>query len=108
MKILKFGGSSVGSPERIKSIIAITTDTKRYAPGEIRGIVVSAFQGVTDSLIALAQQATAHNDTYRENLKALERRHIEALESLIPVADRSKAIATVKATMNELEDLLQG
>lgn len=108
MKILKFGGSSVGTPERITSIIAITTDTLRYPPGEIRGIVVSAFQGVTDTLIELARQATEHKETYRENLKALEQRHINALDELLPVTERSKAIATVKATFNELEDLLHG
>ena len=107
MKILKFGGSSVGTSERIASIIALVTDTNRYAPGEIRGVVVSAFQGVTDTLITLAHQA-AKGEDYKVTLQALERRHLDAIEALVPVARRSAILASAKVTLNELGDLLHG
>lgn len=108
MKILKFGGSSVGTPERILSIISLVTDTNRYQPGEVLGVVVSAFQGVTDSLINLSNLATKGDATYREMLATLEKRHLDAIEALLPVARRSSALASVKVTLNELSDLLQG
>lgn len=108
MKILKFGGSSVGSPERIQSIIALVTDSNRYRPGEVRGIVVSAFQGVTDSLIALAHQASKGTDGYKAPLQQLEKRHLETIDALVPVTRRSGVLASAKVTLNELGDLLQG
>ncbi len=108
MKILKFGGSSVGTPERIASIIALVTDAGRYAPGEVRGIVVSAFQGVTDTLITLAHQASKGDDAYKTTFQALEKRHLEAIEALVPVARRSAILASSKVTLNELGDLLHG
>ncbi len=108
MKILKFGGSSVGTPERIASIISLVADSNRYEPGEVRGIVVSAFQGVTDTLLSLAHQASKGDDTYTTTLQGLERRHLEAIEALTPVARRSGILASAKVTLNELGDLLHG
>ena len=108
MKILKFGGSSVGSPERIQSIVGLVTDSNRYQPGEVRGGVVSAFQGVTDTLIELAHQASKGNEGYKLTLQQLEKRHLEAIEALVPVNRRSGVLASAKVTLNELGDLLQG
>ena len=50
MKVLKFGGSSVATPERIQSVIEIV---KPYLTGEV-AIVFSAFGGVTDTLIQVS------------------------------------------------------
>ena len=108
MKILKFGGSSVGTPERIQSIIALVTDSNRYQPGEVHGVVVSAFQGVTDTLVGLATQASKGDDTYKVTFQNLEKRHLEAIEALVPVARRSSVLANAKVTLNELGDLLHG
>ena len=108
MKILKFGGSSVGTPERIQSIIALVTDSNRYQPGEVHGVVVSAFQGVTDTLVGLGTQASKGDDTYKVTFQNLEKRHLEAIEALVPVARRSSVLANAKVTLNELGDLLHG
>jgi aspartokinase/homoserine dehydrogenase 1 len=108
VKILKFGGSSVGTPERIQSIIALVTDSNRYQPGEVHGVVVSAFQGVTDTLVGLATQASKGDDTYKVTFQNLEKRHLEAIEALVPVARRSSVLANAKVTLNELGDLLHG
>lgn len=108
MKILKFGGSSVGTPERIKSIISLTTDSNRYAPNEIRAIVVSAFQGVTDTLIALAKQAAIQDLTYTQTLDALAKRHLDSIDALIPANRRSGITANTKVALNELADILHG
>jgi aspartokinase/homoserine dehydrogenase 1 len=106
--ILKFGGSSVGTPERIQSIIALIRNSDSYPEGCILGVVVSAFQGVTDSLIQIAARAAAHDPSYRELLKALEIRHLQALHELLPATNRSAAIAEVKVLLHELEDLAHG
>jgi aspartokinase/homoserine dehydrogenase 1 len=108
VKVLKFGGSSVGTPERISGIISLVTDTNHYPPNSIRAIVVSAFQGVTDSLITATQLAAARNERYNEILRDLEQRHLDAVNLLIPPTGRASILASVKTLSNELADLLQG
>jgi aspartokinase/homoserine dehydrogenase 1 len=107
-KILKFGGSSVGTPDRIRSIVELVTDTSRYPHGSIPGIVVSAFQGVTDNLIQTARLAATKNKSYKDKLTQLANRHLEALQELVPAATRSASIASVKVLANDLEEILAG
>ena len=57
MKVLKFGGSSVGTPERISGVIDILKEYQ--AEGKKYAVVFSAFQGVTDSLILISNKAVA-------------------------------------------------
>jgi aspartokinase/homoserine dehydrogenase 1 len=108
VKVLKFGGSSVGTPERITRIISLVTDTTLYPAGSVKAVVVSAFQGVTDSLIRAAQEAAARTEQHNEILKSLEKRHLDAVNVLVPPADRGSTLAAVKTLINELADLLQG
>lgn len=105
MKVLKFGGSSAATPERIKSIIQIV---RPYLKGEPITIVFSAFGGVTDSLIQLSIKALRGDDQYRDELKELEERHLDAVRALIGVQRQSAILAHVKTTINELEDVLHG
>lgn len=107
-KILKFGGSSVGTPQRINNLITIVTDPDRYPQGSVVGVVVSAFQGVTDSLIDVAKRASSPQKDFQNLLKELEDRHIKALQELLPSKLQSAPIATTKAMMNELADLVHG
>jgi aspartokinase/homoserine dehydrogenase 1 len=108
VKILKFGGSSVGTPDRIQTVIGLVTDQNRYELGEVRAVVVSAFQGITDSLITMAREAASGNAAWKEGVIILEKRHLGAIESLIPVSQRSGILASTKVIINELGDLLQG
>ncbi len=108
VKILKFGGSSVATPELIQNVISIVSDRERYRLGEVRAVVVSAFQGVTDTLISLAHSAALDGHSHLPALRGLEQRHISAIQDLVPVTSRSAALAAVKVLINELEDVLQG
>ncbi len=105
-KLLKFGGSSVGAPERIRGIISLVTDQNRYPTGSVRGVVVSAFQGITDTLIKTAKLASAKEPHYEDLLLSISQRHCEAVQELIPAATRSAVLASVKVLFNELEELL--
>lgn len=108
MKVLKFGGSSLGTPERIASVISIVTDISRYPRGTVKAVVVSAFQGVTDSLLSLTVQAERGEERWSDGVKALEKRHLDAVHALTPATDRGATLANVKAMCNELGDLLHG
>src|SRR5258706_8932143 len=104
MKILKFGGSSAATPERIKSIIEIA---KSYLH-EKAAFVFSAFGGVTDQLIQLSDLALIGNLEYKQKLALLEKRHLDAVRELIPVSGQSAILAQVKIQINELEEVLHG
>lgn len=105
MKLLKFGGSSVGSAERIESVIEIVK--KRAAETQVH-VVVSAFQGVTDQLLKSAHLAWKGDSSYQTELSQLEKKHIEMAKALIPATMQSAVFTHLRETLNHLEDLLQG
>lgn len=104
MKVLKFGGSSVATPERIKSVIEII---KPYLKAEVT-VVFSAFGGVTDTLIAVSKLALEGKPEYKSKMAELEKRHLDAVRELIGVQKQSSILAQVKFLMNELDDVLHG
>lgn len=105
MKVLKFGGSSVASPERIKKVKDIVAQT---AQDQKVIVVVSAFGGVTDLLVKASLLAAAQDEEYKEILQEIEQRHISCIESLIDINKQSGVISAVKRDLNVLETLLEG
>jgi aspartokinase/homoserine dehydrogenase 1 len=106
MKILKFGGTSVGTPQNIEKVIAIINhprDSKIEA-----AVVVSAFAGVTDALIQISHLAAEGAENYQDRLRELETRHLTAVKALIEIRLQSAVLAAVKLMINELEDILHG
>lgn len=106
MKVYKFGGSSVGTPDRIKGIIELIID--RAERENCRAVVFSAFQGVTDQLIETANLAAAGRADYTDNLKIIENRHLEAVRALVDIHHQSNTMAVIKMLLNDLDDILQG
>lgn len=104
MKILKFGGSSVATPQRIQAVIEIL---KPYLQQEV-AVVFSAFGGVTDQLIDLSRLALEGDADYKSKLTEIEKRHLDAVRELIGVRRQSGILAQVKMKINELEDVLHG
>ncbi len=105
-RVLKFGGTSVGSPEAIRIIGEIALE--RSSKGERFAIVVSALSGITNQLIAAAEEAAAGKESYKASLAAIEQRHIEMVRSLIPAQQQSAVLGQLKFLFNDLEDVLQG
>ncbi len=105
MKILKFGGTSVSTPDRIKTVIDIVAEAQK---SERVGVVFSAFGGATDQLIQISQIAATGDDAYLQDVERLENKLIEFTKALISAKRQSKVFASVKSTFNELEDTLNG
>src|SRR4051812_21020270 len=106
MKILKFGGTSVGSADSIKKTVEIL---KGYRNRNIDfAVVFSAMTGITNDIITVSNKAAQHESAYLEDIKIIEDRHITAVKSLIDVKVQSKVVANVKILLNELEDILHG
>lgn len=105
MRILKFGGSSVGTAEAIKKVSDIISEKKQ---NHHIAVVVSAFKGVTDTLEETVIQASKGEERYRGLLVDLEKRHNKVIKQLISVQNQSHALAQFKMMFNELEDVLHG
>lgn len=105
MKVLKFGGTSVGSIESIKAVIDIVKAEKNPAKTVV---VVSAFSGVTDQLIETSQLAELGAETYLDLLKGIEKRHVEAVKQLVKAKNQKGLLANLKVMFDELEDILHG
>ncbi len=107
MKILKFGGSSVGKPERILALVQILK--KYYAAGDHFTVVFSAFGGVTDSLIEMSKLAEVGDDKYGEIFQAFTERHQQAIVELLPEGSlRNETAHKMKQSHEVLKNLLYG
>jgi len=105
MKILKFGGTSVGSVQSIQTLLNILK--KEVASGERPVVVLSAMSGVTNLLLSMAEGA-ANGVDFSGSLKELETRHFDVVKSLLTVQNQNPAFTRLKIFFNQLEDLLQG
>ena len=76
MKILKFGGSSLESPDRISRVLDIINDVR--GAGRLC-VVVSAWGGVTDSLSDAARVSAQGGNRFRSLCKRLEDRHLDGI-----------------------------
>ncbi len=105
MQVLKFGGTSVANAENINKVVAIV---KKSIKKDKTIVVVSALGGITDLLLGAAALAAAGEELYKEQLAAIEQRHLEAVKQLIPVAQQSQLLSLVKKSCNEIEDICNG
>lgn len=105
MQVLKFGGSSVATATNINKVVAIVQNALQK---DKTIVVVSALGGVTDALLHVAGLAAKGDESFKENLKALEHRHLETVKELIPFAQQSAVLSMVKKSCNDLEDICNG
>ncbi|MGR3809066.1 bifunctional aspartate kinase/homoserine dehydrogenase I [Jiulongibacter sp. NS-SX5] len=106
MKVLKFGGTSVGTVESINQVIDIIQ--KNVAEGLQMAVVFSAMGGVTNRFIEIGKMAAKGDTEYTEHLLSVEERHFNAVRNLTGVKQQSALIAQIKVIFNEIEDLLRG
>jgi aspartokinase/homoserine dehydrogenase 1 len=106
MKVLKFGGSSVGTPDRIRGIVDIL---KSYAErGDHFTVVFSAFGGVTDTLISMGSLAAKGDESYYEQFLAFSKRHTDAARDLLPEPYLSEVLTGLENNHEVLKNLLYG
>ncbi len=104
MKVLKFGGSSVGTPESIRIVKDILEQRN-----ETLIVVVSAFGGVTDSLIRTAQKAASREASYKDDYESIASRHLETINELLKGTKKEEtAKSLVTPLLRQLNDLYSG
>ena len=106
MKVLKFGGSSIGNVERINGVIEIIKSS--FAKGETGVVVFSAYQSVTDKLIKAGKIAAKGDESYLSILKELQKLHLENARTLLSIQQQSNQLAEIKFILRELEEILHG
>ncbi len=104
MKILKFGGTSVGTAESINQVINLIEKEHQSAQPIV---VLSAMGGVTNQLQEAANTAETGGD-FISILKAIEARHFEVIKKLLPIQAQNPVITQIRFYFNELDDILSG
>jgi len=103
MKVLKFGGTSVGNTENIRIVGKILEEQRQGCVA-----VVSAFGGVTDQIIRTAMLASERDPAFRKELAAIRERHIEAVRDLFEGEAQDFTLREVESMLNEFQEMLQG
>lgn len=102
MRVLKFGGTSVGNTKSILNLKKIAES--RELPTIV---VVSALGGVTDTLIDTARAAAAGRPEYRDMMRSIVNRHHEMIYSVI-TRDRDGLLNEIDGLLDELASIYQG
>ncbi len=106
MKLMKFGGTSVGSPESLQLVKQIIEKEKEKEPVIV---VVSALDGVTDRLLLASDFALNSNPGYKTLLEEIIVRHEEIIEKVvISHTDREEVEVKVRQLFEELQNILRG
>ena len=96
MKVLKFGGTSVGSPQRMKEVSKLIND------GEKKIVVLSAMSGTTNSLVEISDYLYKKNpEGANEVINKLENKYFQHIQELYSTEEyKQKTLALVKDIFN--------
>lgn len=104
MKVLKFGGTSVGSVESILNLKKIVESQKEPVI-----VVVSALGGITDKLIGTSKMAVAGDAAYLTAYNEMVERHHQMIDAIITDTTKKNALlATVDELLGQLKSIYQG
>lgn len=104
MKVMKFGGTSVGSVNSILSFKKIVEAEKEPVI-----VVVSALGGITDMLVKTSKIAVDGNPAFNDEFNKIEMRHLELIDAVIPAGSKRDELLThVNRLLNELRNIYQG
>lgn len=106
MKVLKFGGTSVGSVKSILSLKKIVENEAKHQPVVV---VVSALGGITDKLIATSKLALKHDDGWKTEFDDMVDRHHKMIDTIITdTKKREDLFNTVDALFEQLKSIYFG
>ena len=103
MKVMKFGGTSVGTVDSLSNVKRIVEET----PGR-KVVVVSALSGITDLLISTARLAVADDISYLESYARIVERHLAVINGVVPAAKRESTESVVRMMLDELSNIYKG
>jgi aspartate kinase len=104
--VLKFGGTSVGSGERIRRVASIVADILQEADAPFPVVVVSAMSGITDQLLRIARHACAKEDELcATELASLRERHLKTVEEVTSEGEgRAQLLRDIASALDGLAE----
>ena len=104
MKVMKFGGTSVGSVNSILSVKKIVESANEPVI-----VVVSALGGITDKLINTSKMAASGDASYEGEFREIVYRHVEMIKEVVPAGEKQAELQRrIGELLNELKDIFQG
>ena len=103
MKVLKFGGTSVGTVDSLRNVKQIVESCDEQVI-----VVVSALGGITDQLINTAQQAARGDVGYLQNYAAIVERHNKIIDGIVPENRRLDVHSIINPLLEELGNIYRG
>ena len=106
MKVLKFGGTSVGSVDSILSLKKIVEDE---ATNQEIVVVVSALGGITDKLIATSNLALKGDESWKDEFDRIVQRHHQMIDSIIPNKQKAEELRKIiNSLFEQLHSIFYG
>ena len=106
MKVLKFGGTSVGSVKSVLSLKRIVEKEAKHGPVVV---VVSALSGITDKLLTISQMALQGNEEWKDEFSTIVERHHQMIDTIITeTKDREDLFNIVDALFEQLRSIYFG
>ncbi|MBO4813464.1 MAG: aspartate kinase [Muribaculaceae bacterium] len=96
MKVIKFGGTSVGTVQSLHNVKAIIDECQQQVI-----VVVSALGGVTNQLIQMTELAKRHDASYETLLNALKQRHADVIAGVVPEERQQECLGVVNTFIDE-------
>ncbi len=106
MIVMKFGGSSLSTPERVKNVCKIVCKARQEWGAA--AVVCSAFGGATDQLIEMGRLAASRDLNYKTLLTSFKNRHRDAVRVLVDQGRQPELSPQVEKMMEDLGDVLHG
>jgi len=103
MKVLKFGGTSVGSS-------AIILEVKKIVESQPMGsiVVVSAFKGITDQIIRTTNLAKNHDSAWEKEMTTIRERHLGVINELVNKQRQASVIKEIGSLLETMDEILNG
>ncbi|MBZ2183497.1 MAG: aspartate kinase [Bryobacter sp.] len=104
--VMKFGGTSMGSADRMCIAAQICADARKHSKVTI---VVSAMSKITDLLLSTLRAAEeGDQEGVKENIRIIEARHVETCRELLPPDRQERVLATIRGLIEEFERISSG
>ncbi|MBP8967271.1 MAG: aspartate kinase, partial [Paludibacteraceae bacterium] len=103
MKVMKFGGTSVGSTEAVLNVKKIVESQKESVI-----VVVSALSGVTDQLYRISQLAASGNETYLDEYNQMFARHMQMIAETVLPEKQTEVELQIQEIFTDLLNIFRG
>ena len=103
MKVLKFGGTSVGSVKSLKNVKQIVESCQEPVI-----VVVSALGGITDKLLETAREAASGSLDYQDNMREIIARHHDIIAGVVPEERQEEVLVQADTLLDELSNIYKG